>query len=302
MIDIVIVNWNAGELLNNCVNSIITNSNRNHVSRVIIIDNHSTDTSIENLVKDEKIVIIQNNDNLGFAKACNQGFKMSTAPYVLLLNPDTQLFDSTLDDCLKFMSTRTDVDILGCQLLEDNGEVAKSCARFPTALRMCYDSIGLSKIAPGFFTPATLMVDWDHGEDRFVNQVMGAFMFMRLTIFDKIGYFDERFFVYYEELDFSNRLAEVGGNSYYCTKIRTVHSGRGTTKNVKGFSLFLNLRSKLQYAKKHFSYRSYAVVWLCTFFIEPFSRLFLLVGSFRFKEVKDLFKGYQLLISSLPIP
>ncbi|MEX1202922.1 MAG: glycosyltransferase family 2 protein [Ferruginibacter sp.] len=302
MIDIVIVNWNGGELFKNCINSIILNDNTNLVKRIIIIDNHSSDDSISALPVNEKILVIQNAENFGFSRACNQGFKLCNSPYILLLNPDTRLFESTLQDCLDFMNNRADVDILGCQLLEDSGKITKSCARFPTPLRMCFDAIGLSKIAPGIFTPGTLMTDWDHNENRFVNQVMGAFMFIKADIFDKLGFFDERFFVYYEELDFSKRLADSGGLSFYSTEIKAIHIGQGTTRAMRGFSLFLNLRSKLQYAKKHFSTLGYISVWACTFFIEPFSRFFLLLCTLRFKEIKAMVKGYRLLISSLPIP
>jgi hypothetical protein len=127
---------------------------------------------------------------------------------------------------------------------------------------------------------------------------MGAFMFMRRSIFEKIGYFDERFFVYYEEIDFSKRVAEKGGKSFFNANIKAIHSGQGTTNSVKGLRLFLNLRSRLQYAKKHFNYGGYACVWLCTFFIEPFTRSLFLLLSGKIDEISDLFKGYKLLIKN----
>lgn len=301
MIDIVIVNWNSGAYLKKCLQSVFITSPQEIIQRVYIIDNHSADQSLDNLPENGKLEVVKNTENAGFSRACNQGFRLCSAPFVLLLNPDTLLLPSTLDDCLNFMNRHREMDILGCQLLGDNGEIAKTCARFPTPLRMCYDAIGLSKIAPRIFTPATLMTDWNHTESRVVDQVMGAFMFMRKSVFEKAGYFDERFFVYYEELDFSKRLAAGGGLSYFHAQIQAVHSGEGTTNAVKGFRLFLNLRSRLQYAKKHFNITAYALVWFCTFFIEPVSRIFLLLFSGRAKQVRDVFKGYRLLYSSLPI-
>lgn len=298
MVDIVIINWNSGDLLQKCIHTLLTPSNQAQLGTIFIIDNNSADNSIGLLPKSNKIRIIYNQDNVGFSKACNQGFKLSEAPFVLLLNPDTQLFDTTLADCVQFMQSRPDVDIAGCQLLNEDGSIAKSCARFPTVLHMCFESTGLSKIAPKIFTPATLMTDWDHKESRFVDQVMGAFMFMRKEVFEKAGYFDERFFVYYEELDFSKRLAGLGGKSYYTTDIKAIHSGGGTTHNVKAFRLFLNLRSRLQYAKKHFSRTGYILVGFCTYCIEPFSRgLFLLLKG-QFKDIGQLIKGYQKLVAA----
>jgi len=298
MVDIVIVNWNAGMLLKKCVESIIYTSNKSQISKIIIIDNHSADNSIKDLPYDEKILTINNSENLGFAKACNQGFKVCTAPYVLLLNPDTQLLENTIAECIRFMDSNKQIDILGCQLLDDTGAVSPSCARFPTAFRIFIDAMGLPKIAPTLFSPAILMTEWDHLQSRYVDQVMGAFMFMHITVFEKLGYFDEQFFVYCEELDFSYRLAQAGGKTFYNADIKAIHSGMGTTENVKAFRLFLNLRSRLQYAKKHFSKMGYILVYFSTFTIEFISRFFYLLLSGRLREIKDLVSGYVLLIKN----
>lgn len=300
MIDIVIVNWNSGDYLKKCVLSILSQKNISCINKLYIIDNNSSDNSLNDLPNIRQITTIKNGRNVGFSKACNQGFKLCSNEYVLLLNPDTQLYNSTLEDCVQFMNEQKEIDILGCQLIGDDEQIAKTCARFPTPLRMCFDAIGLSKIAPQIFTPASLMTDWNHSTSRLVDQVMGAFMFMRPSIFLKAGYFDERFFVYYEELDFSKRLAEIGGRSYYNTSIKAIHSGAGTTREVKGFRLFLNLRSRLQYAKKHFNFFGYSLVRLSTFFIEPFSRILFLLLTGKLKEVKDVLRGFKLLLTSPP--
>ncbi|MEO6231577.1 MAG: glycosyltransferase family 2 protein [Ferruginibacter sp.] len=298
MIDIVLVNWNSGDFLSKCLECLLTKENEVLIDHVYIIDNNSTDESLYKTPLTEKVVLIKNSENFGFARACNQGFKLCNATYVLLLNPDTQIFDTTLRECLQFMEDRHDIGILGCQLIGDDGHIAKSCARFPTPVQMFYDAIGLSKIAPQVFRPATRMTDWDHKESRFVDQVMGAFMFMRNSVLKKANYFDERFFVYYEELDFSERVSKMGVKSYYYTGIKIIHSGAGTTRDVKGFRLFLNLRSRLQYAKKHFKPGGYSMVWVSTLFLEPLSRIVFSVLKGNFKEVKDILKGYKLLFGS----
>jgi N-acetylglucosaminyl-diphospho-decaprenol L-rhamnosyltransferase len=298
MIDIVIINWNSGNYLNKCVQSLFASDRPEIIKQVFIIDNNSSDLSIEKIEKNDKILVIQNPSNNGFSKACNQGFKLCSSPYTLLLNPDTQLFDTTLADCISFMNMNERIDILGCQLVNDNGAITHSCARFPSPLRYFFDAIGLSKTAPGIFHPALLMMDWNHKESKVVDQVMGAFMFMRTSIFEKIGFFDERYFVYYEELDFSTRLAESGGISYYNSDIKAIHSGEGTTYGVKAFRLFLNLKSRLQYAKKHFSFSGYCLVWTCTFIIEPVTRSILLALKGNVREIKNVFKAYFLLLNN----
>ncbi|CAN5283824.1 N/A [soil metagenome] len=299
MIDVVIVNWNSGEYLQKCVNSIFRSSHPDLIKSVYIIDNNSSDHSVQQLPENNKIKLILNSDNNGFAKACNQGFTKCTTEYTLLLNPDAQLYESTLNDCTLFMDKNPEIDILGCRLINDFGHTAFSCARFPRPERFINDALGLTKINPKVFKSAVLMLDWDHNNSRKVDQVMGAFMFMRTDVFKKIGYFDEQFFVYYEELDFSKRLAEAGGISFYNSEIKAVHSGEGTTASVKPFRLFLNLHSRLKYAKKHFSSAGFVFVAFLTLFIEPVTRGLFLILKGKIKESREVFKGYSMLFRRL---
>jgi GT2 family glycosyltransferase len=297
-VDIVIVNWNSGNYLSTCLISVFTPENIAYINKVIVIDNNSTDDSLRGLIQNDKIVFIKNSENAGFSKACNQGFKICTAEYILLLNPDAQLLNNTLQQCCSFMQTSKNIDILGCQLLDDNNNITASCARFPTPKSFLYKSLGLVNLFPKIFTPPDLMFDWDHKESRFVDQIIGAFMFIRKEVFKKIGDFDERFFVYFEELDFSKRVAQSGGKSYFNADIKAIHSGHGTTKSVKAFRLFLNLRSRLLYAKKHFAKPGYLLVWISTMFFEPLTRIFFLLIRLKFKEAAQVIKGYQLLLKS----
>ena len=299
MIDIVIVNWNSGDFLSKCVLSILQSPDCILVDKIIIVDNNSKDYSIGKIIQSDKIEIIINKQNNGFAKACNQGFRACSSCYVLLLNPDTIILQNTLSDCFDFMNNHTDIDILGCTLLDENGKVTKTCARFPTPVRFFFDAAGLSKIAPGIFTPGTLMTDWSHNESKFVDQVMGAFMFMRGNIFKKFGYFDEQYFVYYEELDFSFHVSKSGGKSYFNAGIMALHYGEGTTSTVKAFRLFLSLQSRLRYAKKRFSRAGYLLVCFSTFPVELCSRFILLLAQKKFDGIKQLFKAYKMLLIAL---
>jgi GT2 family glycosyltransferase len=298
MLDVVVVNWNSGDYLQKCIQSLFSTNNKNFINKIFIIDNNSEDSSAQKIKPADNIEIIWNKENRGFAKACNQGFKLSNSSYILLLNPDTQLLPSTLQDCILFMDKEPAVDILGCQLLNDEGDISRSCSRFPSPKGIFFDVTGLSKIAPAIFKPGIIMTDWDHKESRYVDQVMGAFMFIRKTIFDKVGYFDEQFFVYYEEVDFSKRIAQIGGKSFFNSNIRSIHSGEGTTSSVKAFRLSLNLSSRLLYAKKYFDFFGVSIVWFCTFFIEPFSRSFYLLFKGRVYQIPDIFKGYRLLLKN----
>ena len=295
-VDIVIVNWNSGALLGKCVQSIFASDSRNYLGRVIIVDNQSKDDSISLLPVNDTIQLIRNESNLGFAKACNQGFAVCTSSYVLLLNPDTLLYSDTLKDCIEYMEAHPETGIMGCQLLNEEGKITPSCARFPRAVDFVIHGTGLSKLFPSLFRPATLMTDWNHEQSAMVDQVMGAFMFMRKEIFNRIGYFDERYFVYFEELDFSLRFKKAGGHIFYHSGIKAIHSGMGTTAKVKAFRLFLNLRSRLKYARKNFSYPGFVAVYISTFTLEIISRVTLLAVKGRFSEINDLLQGYGMLM------
>ena len=295
MIDIVIVNWNSHDFLRKCVLSILNSNQFELVSSIIIIDNNSTDDSLQLLPTNPKLHVVKNAENLGFAKACNQGFKMSQSKYILLLNPDAVLLENTILDSFDYMESHQDVDVLGCQLLNESNQITPTCARFPKAINFVYHSLGLSKIWPKLFHSPTLMTDWDHKESRFVDQVMGAYMFMRNNVFEKAGYFDERFFVYFEELDFSLSLKNAGGKSFYHSGIQAIHTGMGTTETVKGFRLFLSLSSRLKYAKKHFSMFGYLTVGFFTLTIEFLMRFLQLAIKGKLSETKNLMKGYWML-------
>jgi GT2 family glycosyltransferase len=294
-VDVVIINWNSGTLLHQCVDSVLASAAVDKISSIIIVDNHSTDDSISILPQHHSIRIIYNNSNVGFSKACNQGFKAVQSDYVLLLNPDTMMYSETIENSILYMDAHPETGIMGCQLLDEAGRITPSCARFPRAVDFVIHGTGLSRLFPKVFRPATLMTDWKHDESREVDQVMGAFMFMRKSIFEHIGFFDERFFVYFEELDFSLRYHQAGGKIFFNAGIKAIHSGMGTTDKVKAFRLFLNLRSRLQYARKHFSTFGFVAVYLSTFSVEFLMRFFMLFFSGRFSEVKDLFKGYGML-------
>lgn len=296
IVDIIIVNWNSGSLLHECIRTILESSNQEMVHTLFVVDNASEDKSVTILPQSDKIKIIENSHNLGFAKAANQGFRLSTSKYTLLLNPDTRLFPDTLQKCCQFMEEHQDVDILGVRHLNKKGKVAPSCARFPTPLTFFFDAVGLSKLSPRIFTPALLMTDWDHLSNRKVDQVIGAFMFMQNKVFQKLGYFDEQFFVYCEELDFSKRLAEAGGISFYDASNQIVHIGGGTTDKVKAYRLYLNLKSRMLYGKKHFSAVGYFCLLITTLVVEPISRSVFNLFSGNFSELRDVVRGYGMLI------
>ena len=271
-VSIVIVNWNAGLLLKECIDS-IAHFGGDRIVEVIVVDNGSTDGSQAHAVG-SAVRLLRNGSNIGFAAACNQGAAACSSPLLLLLNPDARLEPGVIDHVCEYFSkpaART-VGIVGVALRDDSGAIARSCSRFPTPLSLLWQSLGLNLAIPKAFKgPA--MLEWNHETSRAVDQVIGAFFCIRADLFAALGGFDERFFVYYEEVDFALRARNAGWSSMYLAEFPAYHKGGGTSENVKATRLFYVLRSRLRFARKHFSVPGIVLVVLSVFAIEPAARI-----------------------------
>jgi GT2 family glycosyltransferase len=176
-------------------------------------------------------------------------------------------------------------------LMDEAGQVSRCCARFPTAKTFFVKIFGLDMLFPSIFL-SHMMNEWDHLNTRQVDQVMGAFMLMRRSLFEKLGGYDERFFVYMEDLDLSLRALQFGLKSVYLPTARAYHMGGGTAEKARAESLFFNLRSRIQYAFKHFGKLSAIAVALGTVLIEPLTRLVLSVVRQSRQDARDTLEAY----------
>ncbi len=298
--DIIIVNWNAGGQLRRCLQSIAAYGEP-FVGRVVVVDNASTDGSIDAVADlDLPLEIIRNRENHGFARACNQGAALCDASYLLFLNPDTELYEDSLSVPLRFMEEEKNskVGICGIQLVDKHGKVARTCARFPSFKRLIAESIGLNRLS--IFAGAGMhMKDWSHDTSRQVDQVIGAFFLVRKGLFQELAGFDERFFVYFEEVDFSFRAKESGRKSWYLAGTSAFHEGGGTSRQVKVHRLFYSIRSRLLYSFKHLPSRQAWGILFSTFLIEPFTRTCYCLLKGEFQGVSNTIKAYRLLATEL---
>lgn len=293
-LDVIIVNWNAGKQLLECVASIIQNG-QSLVRQIIVVDNGSTDGS-ENAVRDiPGVRLILAGENLGFAKACNLGAKYVLSDYLLFLNPDTALYEDTLSVALQFMERpeNADLGICGIRLVDENGTTSTSAARFPTIYVMTGTILGLAKLFPCVF-PAHLMAPSELSESKPVDQVIGAFFLIRKHVFDCCQGFDEQFFVYFEEVDLSLRAKMLGYTSYYLANVSAFHRGGGCSEQVKATRLFYSLRSRVLYARKHYDVISYMLLIVLTVVELP---LRLIRSAIRrsWSEAQNTLTAYRLL-------
>jgi N-acetylglucosaminyl-diphospho-decaprenol L-rhamnosyltransferase len=289
-IGIVIVNWNSGNLLRRCLQSLSAVQSLDRVSQVVIVDNESHDGSCDALpLLGVPLFVIHNNSNRGFAAACNQGAAICSSEYLLFLNPDSELQANSLCQPLAYLDApeHQDVGICGIQLLDARGNVARSCSRLPTCYSLVTMALRLSRLSKHLF-PLHFMKEWDHAQTRSVEQVIGAFFLVRFGLFLQLGGFDERFFVYFEEVDFCERTRQLGLKTVYLASAQALHLGAGCTAQVKGYSLFYSLSSRLAYAQKHFPAWQSMLVIASTMIAEPMIRLMAASIKFRWQSIGPL--------------
>jgi GT2 family glycosyltransferase len=190
------------------------------------------------------------------------------------------------------------VGICGIQLVDEYGEVSRSCARYPTFGRLISSALGLDKF-PGLLGTGMRMSNWDHSDTCQVNQIMGAFFFIRRKVFELCGGFDERFFVYFEEVDIARRSKLAGWDSWYLVEARAYHAGGGTSRQVKVKSLFYSLRSRLLYAFKYFPRWQAWILVIVTNLLEPNTRFAWCLLRGDIAGVKQTWAAYRLLWCSM---
>lgn len=298
-LSIIIINWNAGSQLADAIAS-ITCYHHGLVASVIVVDNASTDDSLAQVELlhnlPYQLQIIRNTDNRGFGAACNQGAALADREYLLFLNPDTRLFENSLTVSCAFMdeSKNQKVGVAGIQLIDEHNQVARSCAKFPSLKMFVAQVLGINRLQ-GFQHLNIHMSEWAHDKSAKVDHVIGAFYLIRRSLFESLGGFDERFFVYLEDLDLSLRVQQAGYYSVFLVEAKAFHAGGGTSRQAKTHRLFYSLRSRLFYGFKHFSpWRAWVLVF-ATLSIEPITRTFFSLVSGGLMGVANTWRAYGML-------
>ncbi len=284
-LSIIIVNWNVRDLLERCLKSIFVFC-QNLDYEVIVIDNFSTDGSVQMLNEmsfhNKNLKTVLNQDNLGFAKANNQGLAVSSGKYVLFMNPDMELVENTLKMLYDYMeSHHNDISACTCQLQYGDGYRQPNIKRDPTFWPQWWILYKLHHFWKPRFLKKYLAKDFDYTKEQEVEQIMGAFIFARGEIIKKIGGWSEDYFLWWEDLDLCKRLRKMGEKIIYTPISRVIHyEGRSFAQQ---FSLAKQQRfnkGMLIYFKKYHSRLAWLVLKLANW-----DSLFLawLVQLFRLK-------------------
>lgn len=249
-LSVIIVSWNIKEKLRENLNALYQ-SEGNFSFEVFVVDNNSADGSAE-MVKENfpNVKLIANKENLGFAKGNNQAIKNSSGDFVLLLNPDMKLLPDTLDNMLKWMREETWVSLAGCNLINEKGETIKHVRRFPSFLSQLAIVLKLPHVYPGILNKY-LRVNFDYSRPAMVDSIRGAFFMIRREILKKIGGMDERYFLWFEEVDFCKQVYENGGEVWYTPAAKCIdYVGQSFGQVPRGQTQKYFRESMLSYFKK----------------------------------------------------
>ncbi len=254
-LSIIIVNYNVKEFLQNLIHS-IEKASTNITKEIIVIDNASDDGSVEFLKeKFPQIRLIANKINLGFGKANNIGLKEATGKYILLLNPDTIVAEDTFEKMLEFFDKNSEAGLAGCKILNPDGTLQLACRRsFPGPWTSFTKVSGLSSLFPKSKLFARYNLTYlDENQSYEVDAISGSFMMMRKVVYEKVGGFDEQFFMYGEDLDICYRIQKAGFKVFYVHTTQIIHYKGESTKRSSLDETKVFYNAMHLFVKKHLS-------------------------------------------------
>jgi len=234
-LSIIIVSYNVAEILESNLKSVLNSSYKDF--EIIVIDNASEDNSLD-IIGDNfpEIKLIKNEINLGFAKAVNQGIKISQGKYILLLNPDMELLPDSLEKTISWIKDNPQAVITGPRLIKKNKETIPSVRRFPRLCDQAMIVIKVPHIFPGVLNKY-LIKDFDYNKEQEVDSVRGSFFLINREAYKKIThkepYLDERYFIWFEEVDFCRQVKELGGKIYYTPQAQAIDLVGQSFKQLK---------------------------------------------------------------------
>lgn len=300
-ISILIVNWNTRELMRGCLRS-IEQTIPEELRQTIVVDNASADGSAEMVRQDFPWVELQcNSENLGFGRANNQAYAHATGETLLLLNPDTLLHPGAVTRLVETLEQNPHAGAAGPRILNPDGTLQVSIYPAPTLLRESWRLFHLDRLLPlSQYSKRKLAAR----QPSAVDVVMGACMLIRREIIDRIGLFDEQFFIYSEEVDLCRRIQQAGWQLLWQPNAVVTHFGGQSTQQVAD-AMFLELyRNKVKFFRKHGSAIS-TPVYKSILYLAAYLRL---VGGRLFGSTKtgnrlgwgEISRQYGLLIRALP--
>lgn len=218
---IIIVSWNVKEVLRKNIQTMLGSSQQS-TFEIIVIDNDSKDGTVS-MIQSEfpSIRLIVNQENLGFAKASNQGLKIASGDFLILLNPDMKIFPDTLENLKLWLENNPQADVTGISLIDEQGNIVPHVRQFPSIWDQVAIILKLPHIFPSLLH-SYLQTDFDYSKPGQVDSVRGAFFVIRKSSLQKFGLLDERYFLWFEEVDYCQTVKQQGGQVWYTPATKAI--------------------------------------------------------------------------------
>lgn len=292
-IDVIVVCWNDKQKIATALDSVFALSEVRadpDFANVVVSDNGSTDGS-RDFIRErygDRVTILENGANLGFAAGCNRAFEQTSSPVVFLLNPDAELKDNSLANMVAFLDAHPRCGIAGSRIYNYDGTVQQSCGEFDTWAGAFLRSSAWGELQPfRRFANGAGLRDFHYDREQRVDLAIGAALAIRRKLFDEIGMFDERFFLYHEEVDYAKRAADAGWETWFVPTSEAVHEGMGSAKGQYNVETRKQI-SRRKYWIKHHGYAWY--VALVAALVGRFALYLVAAGGMLF-GLKRLIRG-----------
>lgn len=274
-VDVVVVAWNQGRWIPACLESIdALVRERFEIVRVLLVDNASSTPVRTALGTSTRFTVLTNATNRGFAAACNQAAARGRGDLILFLNPDTRIHADALARAIAVLEAPSgrEIGVVGLRLTDAAGVTQRTCGRFPGFLEMTNRTLGLHRIAPTRMGGVRLL-DWPHDVSRDVDFACAAALLVRRSVFEALGGFDERLFLYLEDADLSFRARAAGWSTHFCADAVVEHGCGWSTGEHRGWRLAHSWRSLVVYAWTHLPAAAALAVTTLVLTLGPLARL-----------------------------
>lgn len=233
-ISVIVISYNGMEFIYDCLETVKLSLEAIE-AEIIVVDNGSTDGTVE-LIKNKfpNINLVENKENLGFARAANQGFDKAQGKFILLLNQDTRIRNYAIIKLAGRMESDSNIGTIGPQFVGFDGRLQKACRSFPRYRDFLYIIFGMSALFPDSKIFSHWKMGWfDHMSEREVDQPMGAALMIRKSILEELGSFDEQFRIFFNDVDFCRRIKSSGYINLYYPSAVIEHYYGGTIRTMK---------------------------------------------------------------------
>jgi N-acetylglucosaminyl-diphospho-decaprenol L-rhamnosyltransferase len=294
-LSIIIVNWNSTDYLRMCLASIY-HVTKNMTFEVIVVDNASSDSSCKELIESEypAVRLYLSKVNLGFAGGSNFGYDQSSGKALLFLNPDTEIRENVFPRMLQELNSNDQVGAVGVRLLNTDGSLQSSCVQtYPTIANQLLDSEFLRGMLPNSSLWGVKALHQVSAAPATVDVISGACLMVKREIFERAGKFDERFFMYVEDLDLCRRINGTGTRIHYLNDCEVIHHG-GKSAALQG-TYFANLRQQEAIVKYFYMTRGslYSLAYRAGLAITAVLRLALIACLMPMQIVTRRAKGWK---------